>query len=63
MEMEINLKTFNALRKPDIVILERESGGEEMNFVPSIGQNGKMFYIIEVKKVKVNELVKNIPKS
>jgi hypothetical protein len=37
MDMEINLKTFNALRKPDIVILERNSGGAETNFIPSIG--------------------------
>jgi hypothetical protein len=57
MDMEINLKTFNNLRKPDIVILERNSGGEETNYIPSIGQNGKMFYIIEVKKF--NEVIKN----
>ncbi len=50
MDMEITLKTFDNIKKPDIVILERSRGGEDDTHIPSIGASGKMIYIIEVKK-------------
>jgi hypothetical protein len=49
--MEIALKTFNILKKPDIVILERDRGDDDTH-IPSMDVHGKMLYIIEVKKYK-----------
>jgi hypothetical protein len=49
--MEIPLRTFDILKKPDIVILERDRGDEDTH-IPSMDVHGKMLYIIEVKKFK-----------
>lgn len=51
IDMEISLRTFDILKKPDIVILERNRGDDETH-IPSMDINGKMLYIIEVKKYK-----------
>jgi hypothetical protein len=49
--MEIPLRTFSNLKRPDIVILERDRGDED-TLIPSMHIHGKMLYIIEVKKCK-----------
>ena len=51
--MEIPLRTFNNLTKPDIVILEKNRGDDD-TLIRSIRESGKMLYIIEVKKFKGN---------
>ena len=55
MDMEICLKVFDTLKKPDIVILERNRGDEDTHIPSMGGKNGKMLYIIEVKKLKDNK--------
>jgi hypothetical protein len=37
------------VKRPDVVVFERNRGGDD-NYIPSIGVNGKMLYIIEAKK-------------
>jgi hypothetical protein len=59
MDMEIPLRTFNNLKKPDIVIFEKNRGDDDTH-IRGINGYGKMLYIVEVKKFKGDSKQQNI---